>query len=156
MLELRMASFLSPGRSAKWVAVDSGIPPYTEVDALTSIGNNIIAGTVNGIFRSTNNGSTWTLVNPNLKNFSPDDFAVSGSNLFVGTIYDGGVFLSTDSGVTWTNAGLNTFVTCLLAIGTNLFAGTQENGIYLTTDNGLSWDTVNTGFTTLSIYGLSY
>jgi hypothetical protein len=148
--------FLSPGRSAKWVAVDSGIPPYTEVDALTSIGNNIIAGTVNGIFQSTNNGSIWKLVDSNLKNFNPDAFAVNGSNLFVGTIYGGGVFLSTDSGVTWTNTGLtNTYVTCLLSIGTNLFAGTQGQGIYLTTDNGLSWDTVNTGLTNFNIYGLS-
>jgi hypothetical protein len=147
--------FLSTSRSAKWKAIDSGMPPYTEVNSLISIGNNIIAGTSYGIYRSTNDGSSWTIVDNDLKNFYPRDFALCGSTLFAGTIYDGGVFLSTDSGITWANAGLtNTFVTCLLGIGTNLFAGTQGHGIYLTADNGLSWDTANTGLTNFNIYGL--
>ena len=58
-------------------------------------------------------------------------FAVSGTNLFVGT--DGGVFLSTNSGTSWTevNSGLtNTFVRALAVSGTNLFAGTMGGGVW--------------------------
>jgi ligand-binding sensor domain-containing protein len=74
-------------------------------------------------------------------------FAVSGTNLFVGT-GGGGVFLSTDNGSSWTevNSGLmNTCVYSLAVSGTNLIAGTN-GGVFLSTNNGTSWTSTGPGF----------
>jgi len=56
---------------------------------------NIIAGAFNGVFRSTNNGASWTLVNSTMGSIVT--FASSGMNLFAGVGFNG-VFLSTNSG----------------------------------------------------------
>ena len=58
--------------------------------------------------------------------------AVSGLNLFAGTVF-GGVFLSINNGTSWTevNSGLtNTYVTALAVSGSNLFAGTYYGGVW--------------------------
>ena len=59
--------------------------------------------------------------------------AVSGTNLFAGTI-GGGVFLSTNSGASWTAARtglpMNNSVSALAVSGANLFAGTWGGGIW--------------------------
>ena len=63
-------------------------------------------------------------------------FAVSGTNLFVGTT-GGGVFLSTNNGTSWTavNTGLtNTVVLALAVSGTNLFAGNYYGGVWRRAD----------------------
>jgi hypothetical protein len=68
-------------------------------------------------------------------------FAVSGTNLFAGTL-NGGVFKSTDNGVNWSavNSGLsNPNVNALAVLGTNLFAGTYGGGVFLSTNNGANW-----------------
>jgi len=85
-------------------------------------------------------------------------FAVSGTNLFVGTD-DSGVFLSINSGSTWTavNTGLRNHYINSLAVspngtsGTNLFAGTNGDGVFLSTNGGLNWTAVNTGLTNSSV-----
>jgi photosystem II stability/assembly factor-like uncharacterized protein len=67
-------------------------------------------------------------------------FAVSGSNLFVGTS-ESGVFISTNDGASWTsrNNGLtNSYVHALTICGNNIFAG-MGNGVFLSTNKGNSW-----------------
>ncbi|MCL4512385.1 MAG: T9SS type A sorting domain-containing protein [Bacteroidetes bacterium] len=59
-------------------------------------------------------------------------FAVSGTNLFAGTV-GGGVFLSTNNGTSWTavNTGLTNISVWSLAVsGTNLFDGTYRGGLW--------------------------
>jgi len=80
--------------------------------------------------------------------------AVSGSNLFAGTV-GGGVFLSTNNGASWTATGLtNTDVSALAMSGTNLFAGT-EGGVLLSTNNGTNWTEVNNGLTNTNVSALA-
>jgi hypothetical protein len=78
-------------------------------------------------------------------------FAVSGKNLFAGTLgiqawdRDGGVFLSTNNGTCWTQvvAGLpKTGLHALAAIGTHIFAGSSD-GVFLSTNNGGNWTKVS-------------
>ena len=127
--------FHSIDNGSNWIESNSGLTS-TDVYALTVIGSNLFAGTgLGGVFRSTNNGTSWTA--SGLTNVR--DFAVSGTNLFVGN--GGGVFLSTNNGTSWTdvNSGLtNTDVWALAINGTDLFAGTA-GGVFLSTNNGTSW-----------------
>lgn len=59
-----------------------------------------------GVFRSTDNGSSWTAVNSGMPSGEVGALAVSGTSLFAGTVW--GVFRSTDDGASWTavNTGL--------------------------------------------------
>jgi ligand-binding sensor domain-containing protein len=117
-------------------------------------GSNIFAGTLGGIFLSTNNGTSWTAVNTGLiftntlgqqSTQSVSAFAVSGGNIFAGT--GGGVFLSTNNGTSWiaVNSGLtDTNVLSLAVSGGNIFAGTA-GGVFLSANSGTSWTAVNSG-----------
>ena len=137
--------FLSTNSGTSWTAVDSGLA-YNDVSALAVSGRNIFAGTwtrafpsansattENGVFLSTNNGTSWAAADSGLPGTAATvkALAVSGTNLFAGSWH--GVFLSTDNGTSWTavNSGLtDTHVYALAISGTNLFAGTVGAGVW--------------------------
>lgn len=84
-------------------------------------------------------------------------FAVSGTNIFLGT-NGAGVFLCTDNGTTWTavNSGLaSPYISSLAVSGTNLYAGTFRDGVFLSSDTGKNWNNVSTGLTNLEISSLA-
>ena len=142
------ALFLSIGVSvspAQWVQTSG--PGGGNISAIAVQGSNLFAGTQGqGVFLSTNNGSSWTAVNSGLTSLSVSALVANGTNLFAGT--SGGAFLSTNGGTTWTavNSGLTpNAVSTFLVSGTNLFAGTAGGGVYLSTNNGTSWTAVNSG-----------
>ena len=65
---------------------------------------NIVAGSLqDGVYCSTDNGTTFTPTNNGLSNITVRSLAVKISNgyLFAGT-YGGGVFRTTDGGDNWT------------------------------------------------------
>jgi hypothetical protein len=127
--------------------------------AITS-GDTILAGCAaffagGGVFRSTNNGTTWTEVSSGLIN--KDIRALVRNDLghtFAGT--GGGVYRSTDNGNLWepvTN-GLTTSSIQSLALNTSgiLFAGTFAGGVFRTAQSTTSIR--ETGSETPSSYSL--
>ena len=130
-------------------------------------GNDIFVSTYDGglydggVFRSTNNGASWTQVNSNLNpRLEVISIVVSGSNIFAGTV-GSCLFLSTNNGTTWTavNTGFgfqDGQIYCLAVSGSNIFAGTQNSGVYLSTNNGLSWTTINDGLTNKNVQCLAF
>jgi len=129
--------FLSTNSGANWT--QTGL--HTGVNALAISGENIFAGTDSaGIFRTTDNGATWSSVNEGLpKSPSGTTKYVPVTMLFPhGTLlYAGspgnGVFFSSSVVPGWTeaNSGLtNTNVKSLEVLGTNLFAGTYGGGVW--------------------------
>ncbi len=120
-------------------------------------GTYLFAGTGQGVYLSTNNGTTWTAaIDSGLTYTSVDDLAVSGANLFAATGY-GGVYLSTNSGMTWTqvNAGLtNTFCNTISVSDSSIFVGTN-GGVFLSTNNGTSWSQINNGITNTTVLSLA-
>ena len=162
--------FVSADSGAGWTLVNNGMPA-SSVSALVvspdgTGGTNLFAGTgdlsggTGGLFRSTDNGMSWSALNNGLPNTPVGALGTSpngkgGSNLFVSTW---GVFLSTNNGTSWTAA--NTPFLGFIAFaaspdgegrrvdspsGTNLFAGTYGGGAYLSKNNGTSWSAVNNG-----------
>ena len=119
---------------------------------------NLFAGTVNGVFLTTNNGTSWTAINAGLPNRPVGSLAVIGTNLFAGTA-GAGVFLLTNNDTSWTaanngltNANVSAFAVSITgASGVNLFAGTLGNGIYVSTNNGTSWLAVDSGLSNTDI-----
>ena len=146
--------FFAGTLSAQWVQTNGPYGGYVEAFAVSPNGTggaNLFAGTWhNGVYLSTNNGTSWTAANAGLTSNYVSSFAVSpngagSTNLFAGT--GSGVFLSTNNGTSWTavDSGLTSKqVLDLAVIGTNLFAGT-DSGVFLTTNNGTSWNRASTG-----------
>lgn len=139
----------------RWVLLSSA--PIT-VTSLAVSGNYLVAAsgsTPYGVFRTADNGDTWTQAVSGLGDAHVYALEANGTSLFAGT--RSGVFRSNDDGETWSpaNNGIpsldyakqHTLVLAFAASGTTLLAGTSA-GIYRSADNGTSWDSCNTGLPT--------
>jgi photosystem II stability/assembly factor-like uncharacterized protein len=104
----------------------------------------ILTGTVgNGIFRSDDNGSSWTSVAP----FSPTwSMTINSTVIYAGTTYNG-IQRSTTNGLTWEsfNDGLpvGAIIRSVTTIGNKVFAGTTINGAYYLSDS--TWYQISNG-----------
>lgn len=114
--------------------------------AITPDGSTIFAGTYsNGVFRSTDDGNSWTNADTGLTNMDISAFAVSPDGaVFAGTSV--GVFRSTDKASSWApiNAGLTEESVSSLQVttdGSMLFAGTGDGMFWY---DGKSWSRVDT------------
>lgn len=118
--------------------------------AINARGDIFAASYGGGIFRSTDNGASWTAVNNGLTNMDVQALAINSisGHIFAGT-GGGGIFGSIDNGASWTakNSGLLNLNIRALAINSleYIFAGTNGGGIFRSMDNGDSWTAVNNG-----------
>jgi len=106
-----------------------------------------------GLYRSTDNGSSWT--SANIASSYINCFARSESDICCGT-HDG-MFLSSDNGISWTsinNGVTNNHIMSLAILGSSIFAGTS-GGVFLSTNNGGNWTLINDGLTNVSINALT-
>jgi hypothetical protein len=77
-------SFVTNYCIAQWM--QSNGPYGGNITSFAINGSNIIAGTNgNGVFLSTNNGTSWNPVNNGLISKDIQSLAVSGNNVFAGT-----------------------------------------------------------------------
>lgn len=113
-------------------------------------GEDIYVGTtMEGIFKSSDNGLSWTAKNAGIPYLGGMmDFAVKGTDLYTASFISG-VIKSTDNGENWTpmNDGLNgyTDINAILISGENIWIGSNGGGASLSTDNGTTWTPKNTG-----------
>lgn len=106
-----------------------------------------------GIYRSTDNGNSWSFLNTGLSLISAYKFTGNGTHVFaVG--FD--VKVSTDNGDTW-NFVSNIPATNIYSIhyiGSNLYC-CADNDVFLSTDNGLNWVSTGGGITTFPVQRIS-
>ena len=104
---------------------------------------NLYAGTMTGLYFSTN-GSSWFTYGGYIGQQVYDYTFDSKGNLLKATL--DGVFRSSDDGMTWTklNEGTNLgTVTCIVTDSKDhIYAGTQQ-GIYASVDDGSTWDNIS-------------
>jgi len=117
----------------------------------------ILAGTVNGIFRSTNNGDFWTQI----YNLSSGNWIGAIAVNTEGDIFAGGYGMvrSTDNGINWIeiNNGLTDLNIQDIAISSSnfVYVGTFAGSIFRSTDNGVNWIQINNGLNTPIVFSLS-
>ncbi len=107
-----------------------GIPAISITDSNANPPS-LLAGTYVGMYRSTNNGASWSVADGSLTNLAIQTFATYGSNIFAGTT--GGVLLSTNGGTSWKNVSdglIDSDVYSLAIDGSELFAGTDHSGVW--------------------------
>lgn len=125
-----------------------------------------------GIYKSTNGGQTWTLMDNGLGNLYINYLAidpVTPSTIYAGT-QKGGVYKSTDGGANWIakGSGLNTeAIVYTIAINPSnpsiLYAGTRSpgseppwgGGVFKSTNGGETWQAVNSGLGEDWVYSLA-
>jgi photosystem II stability/assembly factor-like uncharacterized protein len=116
--------------------------------AFAFCGGTLFAGSgEEGIFVSTNNGTSWSESNNGIECFNITALASDGINVYAGTA-DSGIYLSTDNGNNWSpvNEGLSsTRISSLLIINGYLFTGTKPDGVYVSDDNGVNWAPASNG-----------
>ncbi|MBL8207926.1 MAG: hypothetical protein JNM09_27075 [Blastocatellia bacterium] len=152
--------YRSTDRGAKWTATGGtdasvSVNPPAQVYAMAVNGTNLFAATYDGLYRSTDSGTTWRLLDQ-LPLRALNLLLVSGALYVSGVTLDGalyGVSVSSDNGTTWRAssyglAGAN----ALAASSTNLFAAaTATGGVFLsstqmvtnTTVSGADYRTIN-------------
>lgn len=99
------------------------------------------------MYKSTDFGNTWALVNSGLNNSYVHAIAIdSGHRVFAGSDYQG-VFRTTNNGEAWVQV-LPSVPATSLCINSNdhIFAGGYQ-GMHRSTDNGNTWTAVNNGLT---------
>jgi photosystem II stability/assembly factor-like uncharacterized protein len=140
--------YRSTDQGASWFKVGQGLPAKARINAVSMIGNTVVAGTDQGIYLSHDEGKNWQP--------SPDGvgsesrvlcLTVQARRIFAGT-QKHGVLVSEDGGMTWqaTNNRLgNLYVRSLLTVGTKLYAGMDDRGVYVSEDAGASWTNQRAG-----------
>ncbi len=115
-------------------------------------GTYLFAGSLGGgVFRSSDNGTTWVTANNGLTSTTVSALVVIGTDLYAGT-WKGRVSRSTDKGATWNAASSGMTCTSVYSLavgppglnGKDLYAGTDD-GFYYSTNNGGSWTNASTG-----------
>ncbi len=142
--------FVSTNTATSWTPVNNGIYTGASVYCLAVTGNRIFAGTLYGVYCSSDDGSTWVPADSGLSAsiYNPSQppwvtsLATCGTSVFAGTD-NGLVFLSINDGASWTkiSGGLpqNSLSTInLAASGSHVFVA-FNGGIFSSNNNGASW-----------------
>ncbi|NOT60995.1 MAG: hypothetical protein HOP19_12320, partial [Acidobacteria bacterium] len=154
---------LGPFRVGGWVS-DIAVP---EMPTKAHLYTFYVAARHGGVFKTTNNGTTFEPVFDNQNVAAVGALAVAPTNeniVWVGTgdnscarsaYWGDGVYKSTDAGKTWQNMGLrdshhitrivthpaNADIVYVAAMG-HLYTTNEERGVFKTTDGGKSWQKV--------------
>jgi hypothetical protein len=141
--------FLSANSGKGWRAASNGLPidsyGFQSVYAIAALpaaggtgGTYLYAGTSNGVYLSTDNGTNWRAVNIGMTEGNVYALIADGANLIAGT--ENGLFHSTDSARTWTILPvIGTTVECFASDSSRLFTGVGKNRVFLSTDRGATW-----------------
>ena len=156
----------SPFRGLHWASLGPRFQGgrVETIDAVPGTGTIYVGFGAGNVWKTVNNGLTWTPIFEREPTFTIGDLAISPSNpriLYVGTgenlmarssFAGWGVFKSADGGETWTHLGLeethhigrvvvhpkNPDIVYVAALG-RLFTNNRERGVFKTEDGGKTW-----------------
>jgi photosystem II stability/assembly factor-like uncharacterized protein len=132
----------STDNGAHWSQTGSLPGGSAYCSALASIGTNLIAGGVQGLYRSSDMGAIWTASRRLPFNHGIRCLATSGNDLFAGAVE--GMYRSSDSGRTWSKINKGLYWVQAIAAGSdkNLFVATR-NALYHSANNGQYWQCIH-------------
>jgi photosystem II stability/assembly factor-like uncharacterized protein len=112
--------------------------PVADVRAFCVLGSEVLVGAYGaGVFRSLDNGISWSAANSGLGSPYVTSLAGEGNIVLVGT--NQGVFRSTNRGSSWSATNLTTTIRSLAVKNNVALAGYYLGTIYRSTDSGATW-----------------
>jgi len=142
-----MFVFYSSGSNAQWTKYNnpSGALPFS----LMIHNDTIYMGTVaNGIYRSTDGGSSWTQINNGITSMQIWAINQVGAAIFASSL-GGTVYKSINGGDSWvlSNTGVSStaIIKKFVSFNGKIFAATSNTGILISNDDGSSWAQHNSG-----------
>lgn len=125
--------------------------PNTNTNWMAELDGDIYRTTMDGIYKSVDNGTTWTKITTGTQGYYR--IYATETTLFANNMgpSDRGIHKSTDFGQTWTNVGLGNAVYWnweFLDVNGVLFIGvdyTDPRGVWRSLDNGDTWEHVSVG-----------
>ena len=108
----------------------------------------LYAGTGQGVFKSTDGGTTWLRASQGLMRRGVYDVAVAADSSVVYTSGEGGIFVSRDAGATWSGPRLHSAYTTSVAVDPHNARRVWASNIdflYRSDDAGATWSEVYTG-----------
>ena len=136
----------SDDRGEHWYSVIAGLENL-EATALTWIDDrNVLVGTTNGIYHSSNHGQSW-LITEGSEGYEVGALTFISNGTALAALESGGLLSSADSGMTWNKlenipANIAGSAFSVTEEGTLLW-GTIGNGILRSTDSGHTWQQVH-------------
>ncbi len=92
---------MSTDDGGTWTMIDAATLPSNAMSPAI-VGNSILAGTSEGVVRSSDNGTTWNNSSEGMTSGLVNGLLVSGENVFA-TAYQKSIFKSENGGMSWTN-----------------------------------------------------
>jgi len=122
------------GSDRYWNKTNIGLSSL-QVTSLVAINTTtLLAGTTNGLFLTSNSGSSWTAVNGDLHHLDITAIEKTGSHIFI-TTGDGGVYRSDNLGTDWVE--FNDFNTDHISGTNRLSINSSTNELMVLNENGL-------------------
>lgn len=120
----------------------------------------------NGLYRSTDGGSSWTKItlgtgSARTYTFAPSNNAVRYASFGTWTT-SGGFYRTTNGGSSWDQVGVGVIADTVIAVAihpTNpniVVVGTSGGGLFRTADGGANWSAVNTGISDTTIFSVAF
>jgi photosystem II stability/assembly factor-like uncharacterized protein/sporulation protein YlmC with PRC-barrel domain len=128
-------AYYTTDEGSSWI--NAGIMPNI-YNFSASVNDYVFAATDQGIFRSSNDGRSWTETGFGLDPSSMTGMTSSYHGLVVAADDNKDVYVSQDSGVTWTASGLNASAAASFADG-SIIIGLSNGGFALSTNHGMTW-----------------
>ena len=117
-------------------------------DYLFLSGNEILAASIQGVQKSTNNGTSWLPLINGMGSIQVNCIKKTSAGILITGTNSSGIYISGNNGESWTqaNSGLTNLSILELGIDVNdrIYASTQ-GGIFVSTDNAGSWQQLNLG-----------
>ncbi len=140
--------FQSLNNGTGWISFDTGISgAVLDISADPVTSGTIVVATENGIYRTTNAGTSW------MQQYSAQNVVSLARSPGVPTkiyaLQPDNIYVSNDNGITWSFQGsLSTYVNGLVAdsvAAATVYAWSSSSGIFVSTNSGVSFVPANTG-----------
>ncbi|MBK8550399.1 MAG: T9SS type A sorting domain-containing protein [Ignavibacteria bacterium] len=110
--------------------------------------NNVLIAGINGsgVYKTSNNGSSWEPLNNGITDFSISKVYRDGQNNYYAGTNDGKVFKSVNAGASWTLIYSSEAGNAITSISTDagiIYLSTRNYGVLKSTDNGIVWNEKN-------------